>query len=359
MPSIYVIAGETSGDVLGARLMQAFKQKGNHQFFGIGGDMMAKEGLSSLFPMQDLSIMGLVEIIPSLPRIIKHVYKTVDDIVDKQPDVVITIDSPDFCKPVVKRARKKCPNTKFIHYVAPTVWAWRAGRAKTMAKLFDGLICLFPFEPPYFEEYNLKAVFCGHPAIETIPPEQYERVNDHILIFPGSRKGEIKRMAPVFASVYKKMKQMNPSLQARIVALPHLKDDISEEFFGLDVMYVDPTDRYKAMKLAPFALAKSGTTGLELAIAECPHVIAYKMTPVTWTIVKKFVKTKYAHIVNIMEDREIIPECIQDQCNAEDIMNAVLRYDNPDLSYIRQKLAGPNSQLTPSEQAAAFILDII
>lgn len=360
MPSIYIIAGEASGDVLGGRLISSLKElRPDLEFHGIGGDMMQGEGIKSLFPINDLSLMGLIEIVPKLSKLIQRVYQTVNDIADKQPDIVITIDSPDFCKRVAKRARKKCPQTKFIHYVAPTVWAWREGRAKTMAKLFDGLICLFPFEPPYFQKYNLNAQFCGHPAIETIPQNNFERTNDHILIFPGSRSGEVKRMAPIFRDVYQKMKGMNPDLQARVVALPHLKEDISEEFFGLNIAYVDPQDRYLAMKEAPFALAKSGTTGLELAIAECPHIIAYKMHPVTWRLLRKLLKIKYAHIINIMEDEEIIPECIQDRCNSEDIIHAVLRYKNPDLSKIRQKLNGNNPSLKPSQQAAQYILGFL
>ena len=360
MPDIYIIAGEASGDVLGGRLMHALKSRGaDITFHGIGGENMQAQGLTSLFSMQELSLMGVFEIVPKLPKIVKRVYETVDDIAAKQPDIVITIDSPDFCKPVVKRAKKKCPNTKFIHYVAPTVWAWREGRAKKMANLFDGLVCLFPFEPPYFEKYGLKAQFCGHPAIETISPEQLKRTDDHVLIFPGSRSTEVKNMAPVFREVYQKMKGMNPNLQARIVAFPHLKGAIPEEFFGLNVPYVDPADRYKAMKEAPFALAKSGTTGLELAVSECPHMIAYKMNPLTWQLLKRLVKAKYAHLVNIMEDAEIISECLQDKCNVDDIMQAVLHYPNPDLSKIRDKLAGEKPKLTPSEQAAEFISEFI
>ncbi len=352
---IYVIAGEESGDVLGGRVMHVLRQRGVNDFHGIGGSMMQTQGLNSLFPMNDLSVMGLFEILPKLPKLIRNVHKCVDDIVDKQPDIVLTIDSPDFAKPVVKRAKKQCPNTKFIHYVAPTVWAWREGRAKTMAKLFDGLICLFPFEPPYFEKEGLRASFCGHPIIETVNADQLNRDDNHILILPGSRMGEIKRMAPVFAETFMRMKAMNPELKAVIPALPHLKDEIDEHFFGMDVDYINPETRFDAFKTAPFALATSGTVGLELAVAECPHVIAYKMNPLTYFIMKRLVKIDYAHLVNIMEGREIIPERIQNQCNSEDILNAVLSYKNPDLSAIRDTLNGEGDG-TPSDQAADFIL---
>ncbi|PCH99709.1 MAG: lipid-A-disaccharide synthase [Alphaproteobacteria bacterium] len=354
---ICVIAGEESGHVLGARLMTALKEKGNVSFSGIGGDAMENEGLKSLFPMTDLSVMGIFEILPRLPKLIKRINQTVNHIVETQPDIVVTIDSPDFCKRVVRKARKKCPDTKFIHYVAPTVWAWRAGRAKTMAELFDGLICLLPFEPPYFENHGLKAQFCGHPIVEKITADTtLPRNDDHILILPGSRMGEIKRMAPVFSEVFRGMTVMNPGLRAVIPALPHLKDEIAEHFFGMNVDYIDPKTRYDAFQKAPFAIATSGTVGLELAVARCPHVIAYKTNPFTWWIMKRLVKVKYAHLVNIMMGREIIPECIQQRCTADHIMKAVLNYNNPDLSKIRDQLNGTDTKTPPSHQAAEFVI---
>ena len=356
--SIYIIAGEASGDVLGARLMHALKIKGNYEFNGIAGDLMIEQGMHSMFPISDLSVMGVFEILPRLPKLIKRINQTVADIIHKQPDIVVTIDSPDFCKRVVKKAKKQCPNTKFIHYVAPTVWAWRSGRSKVMAEIFDGLICLFPFEPEYFERHGLRAQFCGHPIVETINDTEQKRPDNHILILPGSRAGEVKRMSPIFAEVFQKMKAMNPDLKAVIPALSYLKDDIDDHFFGMDVSYIDPKTRFDAFKTAPFALATSGTVGLELAVAQCPHVIAYKMNPLTWHVIKKMVKVKYAHLVNIMEGREVIPECIQDKCDADDIMRAVLSYQNPDLSAVRDRLAGANGK-PPSVQAAEFIIDFL
>lgn len=352
---IVILAGEESGDVLGGRLIHALKAQGDFAITGVGGTTMMQNGMDSLFPMQDLSVMGLIEIMPRLPLLIKRIRQTVRHIIHTQPDIVVTIDSPDFCKRVVKKARKKCPRTKFIHYVAPTVWAWRQGRAKTMAEIFDGLICLFPFEPSYFERHGLKAQYCGHPVIETfaaIPPQS--RLDDHILILPGSRKGEIKRMAPVFAETFKRLHALNPSLEGRIVALPHLKEMIEEHFLGMNVTYVSPDDRYQAFMKAPFALATSGTVGLELAVAECPHIIAYKTNPLTWWILKRMVRVKYAHLANIMEDREVIPECLQDQCNPDAILKAMEDYGTLDLSRIYYKIVGGTPDL-PSVQAARFV----
>lgn len=357
--SIYIIAGEESGDVLGGRLMSSLHQKGAFLFHGIGGNAMTGQGLNSLFSMTDLSVMGIFEIVPRLPKLIERINQTVADIIEKQPDIVITIDAPDFSKRVVKKAKSHCPNTKFIHYVAPTVWAWREGRAKVMAQLYDGLICLLPFEPSYFQKEGLNASFCGHPIVETIDNTQTRRSDDHILILPGSRISEIKRMAPIFAKVFMRMKAMNPNLKAVIPVLPHLKDEIDDHFFGMDVTYIDPKTRFDAFKMAPFALATSGTVGLELAVAQCPHVIAYKMNPLTWHLLKFFVKIRMAHLVNIMEGKIVIRNAFKMNAHQSQIMNAVMHYPNPDLSAVRDKLAGAKTNSPPSIQAAEFVMSYL
>lgn len=358
--SVYIIAGETSGDVLGARLMSALADMGDFSFDGIGGTQMTENGLQSLFPMHDLSVMGIFEILPKLPQLMKRINQTVRDITEKQPDIVITVDSPDFCKRVVKKTRGKCPKTRFIHYVAPTVWAWREGRAETMADLFDGLICLLPFEPPYFEKYALKAAFCGHPIVETLPQTNTaERVANNILILPGSRIGEVNKMAPVFASVYRELHAEYPSLHASVVALPHVREHIERHFSGLDITYIAPNLRFEAFQHAGFAMATSGTVGLELAVAQCPHIVAYKMNPVTFLLAKWLVKTPYAHLVNIMEGKEIIPEFIQHNCTADNILHGLNDLQKQNLQSVRAKLCGADINTAPSVQAAKFVTEFL
>lgn len=354
--SVYMIAGEASGDILGGRLLAALKAKETNLIIrGIGGDNMQSHGLHSLFPMEELSVMGLTEVLPRIPDLLKRINQTAQDIIHHQPDIVITIDSPDFVKRVVKKTRVKCQNTKFIHYVAPSVWAWRAGRAKTMAKLYDGLICLLPFEPPYFEKEGLRSAFCGHPAIETIDAHQNERNPNRLLILPGSRLGEVSKMAPVFAETLEKLRQSNHELKASIVALLHVKPIIEDTFKDIQIDYIKPESRFAAFKTAGKALATSGTVGLELAVAGCPHVIAYQMSPLTYWIGKRMVKVDYGHLVNIMEGREVIPEYIQDNCTSDNLTRAIQNLDIPELTSIRQKLSGSNPGLLPSEQAADFV----
>ena len=225
---ICVIAGEASGDLIGGSLMSALKKLSNVPivFTGIGGEKMREEGLNSLFPINDLSIMGIFELLPHIPKLLRRINETVAHINLEKPDAVVTIDSPGFALRVANRVKNS--HTRLIHYVAPSVWAWNAWRAKKMSRSLDRVLTLFHFEPPYFEKHGLKSAFCGHPATETISSDSFERHNDHVLIFPGSRTAEVKKMAPVFASVYQKMKTMNPDLQARIVAFPEFKEEIEE-----------------------------------------------------------------------------------------------------------------------------------
>jgi lipid-A-disaccharide synthase len=354
---IYIIAGEESGDVLGTRLIQSLQQTSDFDFRGIGGHGMQSAGLKTIFPMDELSVMGLFEIVPKLPNLIKRINQTVDDIAEHSPDIIITIDSPDFCKRVVKKARSRVPNTtRFIHYVAPTVWAWRAGRAATMAELFDGLICLLPFEPPYFEREGLNAKFCGHPLTEAISNEQYERDPSEILILPGSRRGEVARMGPIFAKVFEHMQNNYPKLKASIVALPHVRSEIEGFFKQCNPTYIDPSKRFDAFKKAGFALATSGTVGLELAVAQCPHIVAYKVNSLTYQVARHMIKTPYAHLVNIMEGQELVPEFMQNKCSVDNILNGLNTMQKQDFTLIRDKLSGETPSKTPSQQAADFIL---
>jgi len=355
--SVYIIAGEVSGDILGGRLLEALKTiHPDIHIHGIGGSMMQEQGVNSLFPMAELSVMGVAEILPKLLHFLRRIRQTADDIIAKQPDIVVTIDSPDFTKHVVKRARPHCSNTNFVHYVAPSVWAWRAGRAKTMAKLYDGLICLLPFEPPYFEQQNLRTEFCGHPAVEIVQfGKQENRDNNHLLILPGSRRGEVSRMAPIFAQTLGLLRHNQPDLRASIVALPHVQDIITNAFLGQDVNYITPDERFYTFQTTGKALATSGTVGLELAVAGCAHVIAYKMNLVTFWLARRLVKTKYVHLVNIMENKAVVPEYLQKNAMAKNLCHGLQNLNSGDLYGIRSKLAGKSPELPPSMQAALFV----
>lgn len=381
--SVYCIAGEASGDALGAGLIKALRAKANQPMVlhGVGGPAMIASGLTSLFPMKDLSVMGVFEVLPRLPLLLSRIKQTARDIIAKQPNVVVTIDSPDFCHRVIKRVRKQCPNTKFIHYVAPTVWAWRPERAQKLATLVDGVMCLFPFEPAYFTPYGLKAVCVGHPAValaQAIPADKsvfcdkYDLIEAQmptaITLLFGSRLGELRRLGHVLFEAAQIILTEWPSLTIYVPAVPHLLPYI-KQLIGRDQRFVlvDPQDRYMAISLSGAALATSGTIGLELAMLNVPHSVAYKLNPLTLKFARRMVKVKFMHLVNILLNRLVVPEFLQEAADP-----AILATTTLDLLADRngaatgQRLAFNQARAllngaghgTPSEQAAAFVLSL-
>lgn len=371
---VYIIAGEASGDFLGAQLMQSLKEKQPDMIFsGIGGALMQRQGLSSLFPMNELSIMGVAEILPKIPHMLKRIKQTVEDIEGKQPDVIITIDAPDFSFRVQKKIKKRGKvQSKQIHYVAPTVWAWRPKRAQKIAQFLDGLICLFPFEPPYFEKEGLKAIAVGHPMMETDIVEAKalnigQGNTKKLGVFFGSRQGEIKRMSAVLLEAVNKISKTEPSLELIVPTLPHLENKIRDLLKDTNIPYhvlTDSEQKWPTFKSCDTAIAVSGTVGLELAVANIPHLITYKMNPLTFHLLKYILTTKYAHLANIMLQKEVVPEFIQMNCTSNNIANkAIELLSNNDMravqqnkfDIVRQEL-GQNKK--SSDIAADFIFSV-
>lgn len=378
---VYLIAGEPSGDLLGSRLMRALRRKtaGNVAFFGLGGDTMEAEGLKPLFDISDLAIMGLIEVIPSIPKVLRHIKETVADILRVQPDIVITIDSWSFSARVHQKLRQLKTGIPQLHYVAPQVWAWKKKRAKTMYKYIDALMTLLPQEPKYFTPYHLETVFVGHPVIESEVLQadgnefrrQYQIPDNKkiITILPGSRHNEVGRLLPVFAEAARRLLAQNPDFYfviptVRTVA-SHVKAEAAK--LNLPLLVVESQqDRYNAFRASSAAIAASGTVALELAICHIPHIIGYKVSPLTAFIADKFLKIQFVNLSNIMLGREVVPELLQEQC----IAGNIVRYINELLShgelYHRQmdgfdkvKALLSNGEQTPSDNAADFILDLI
>jgi lipid-A-disaccharide synthase len=329
---ICVIAGEPSGDFLGGKLIAALKAvEPDARFSGVGGHHMAAAGMESLFSYQQLAVMGIAEVLPKLPTLIARIRQTINHIKQTKPDVVVTIDSPDFSFRVLKAVRKMENPPKLIHYVAPTVWAWREGRAAKIAQFLDGLICLFDFEPPYFEKYGLRSAAVGHPLVEgaamkadgAVYREEAGIASRETIVgvLFGSRKGELRRTGPILRDAIARMADELLVLP-HVVAptLPHLKDDVFEllkDYRGAIHIETDPAHKWDAFKSMNVALAVSGTVGLELAALKVPHVIGYRASPLTAFIAKRLVKVKYAHLANIMADEAIVPEFIQEKCKPE------------------------------------------
>lgn len=376
---IYLIAGEPSGDLLGSRLMRAIRSKTDNQveFYGLGGDTMEQEGLNSLFDITDLAVMGLIEVIPSIPRVLKRIKQTLEDIAKTKPDIVITIDSWSFCARIHKALRKQNSGIKQIHYVAPQVWAWKKRRAKTMYKYVDALLALLPNEPPYFTKHHLPTYFVGHPVIESdalkadgqsfrqkynIPPHK-----QIISILPGSRHTEVVKLLPDFIQAAKILGEQNPDI---VFALPTVKTVINRVKHLVKnssvPLYVLETeaDRYSAFQASSAAIAASGTVALELAICNIPHIIAYKVAPLTYLIAKYLVKIKYVNLTNILLKKSIIPELLQEQCTPQNIVNNINEllktgslYDTQMQGFSDVKSYLSSGSQTPSQNAADIILE--
>ncbi len=372
---VCIIAGEASGDFLGSKLMQAMP---GCTFTGIGGPQMNAAGLSSLFPYEELSVMGVAEILPRLPQLLARIQQAAEHIVATKPDIVVTIDSPDFCFRVIRAAKKRMMQPpKFVHYVAPTVWAWREGRAEKISRFLDGLICLFDFEPPYFEKYGLKSVAVGHPLVEGDAlkadgarfREEFGITSGETIVgvLFGSRRGELKRTGPVLREAITALAG-RMSIPPHIVAptLPHVYPmvmDLLRDYPGPIHVFTDAEHKWDAFKSFDVAMATSGTVGLELAALQLPHVIGYKMNPITAMLVKRLVKVRYAHLANIMADREIVPEFIQDNCRPDLIADKAFQLfidpaaQKADMAGIAFRL-GAGQEKTPSQKAADFLLSL-
>lgn len=378
---IYLIAGEPSGDLLGSRLMRALKEKtgGQVSFFGLGGDTMEREGLKPLFDISDLAVMGLAEVIPSIPLVLKRIEQTIEDIKAHQPDIVITIDSWSFCSRIHKKLRRLDLGIPQMHYVAPQVWAWKKHRAKTMYHYVDELLTLLPQEPPYFIKHHLKTIFVGHPVIESEALTADGAAFRHkfnisedkqiISILPGSRKTEVAKLLPDFLKAAELLQESNPDI---FFALPtvktvakRVKEYVKKSKLPMVVLETE-ADRYNAFQASSAAIAASGTVALELAICNIPHIIAYKVSPLTYFLAKHLVKIKYVNLTNILLNKPVVPELLQENCTPEKIVREIHELLKNGQAYEKQMegFAEVKAHLscgnqTPSQNAADAVLDLI
>ncbi len=378
---VYLIAGEPSGDLLGSRLMRALRKKTNGavEFYGIGGDTMEAEGLTSLFDISDLAVMGLVEVIPSIPKILRHIKNTVEDIQKIKPDIVVTVDSWSFSARVHKKLRRLKTGIPQLHYVAPQVWAWKKKRARTMYKYIDALMTLLPQEPKYFTPYHLETVFVGHPVIESEVllasgddfRRKYGVAEDKkvICVLPGSRHNEVSLLFPVFAEAAKQLLEKDPNLYFVIPTVKTVSQRVRKyaEELNLPITIVESQqDRYSAFRAASAAIAASGTVALELAIIHVPHIVAYKVSKLTAFIVSKIMKIQFVNLSNIMLGREIVPELLQQRCVAGNIIHYITEllqkkdlYQKQMADFDKVKKLLECGKQTPSENAADFVLKLI
>lgn len=376
----FIIAAENSGDALGARIMEALLQKDKEiEFIGIGGDKMEALGLKSLFDMKQLSVMGFFEVLPHIPKFIKLINETAKNIINSKTDLVITIDAPDFCFRVAKKIKALEARPKLIHVVAPSVWAYRPKRAAKIAKIYDHLLTLLPFEPPYFEKEGLEATFIGHPVIE----EGFEKGNREefrkkynikpneklILVMPGSRRSEVAKLMNIFSETLKILKSNLSNVSAVIAATPRFYDELNTLSKTMPVKTIvvsDKNEKIDAYSAADAGIIKSGTSAVEVAIAGLPMVVAYKVSPISAFIARMVLKTKFANLINIILQKEVVPELLQEKCEPNKIADEVIKLienrdvrENQKASFIEAVKMLASESGTPSEKAAEIILSYI
>ncbi|CAA6603102.1 Lipid-A-disaccharide synthase [Rhodospirillaceae bacterium LM-1] len=377
----FLIAGEPSGDFLASRLMSALRGATDAQvsFEGVGGENMASQGLQSLFPIADLSVMGLVEVLPRLPLILKRLDQTMSAIERFQPHAVITVDSWGFTGRVARALHKRGSRIPRIHYVAPMVWAWKENRAKGVARYVNRLLALFPHELPYFQRHGLDTVCVGHPVIESgagagdaVAFRERHGIGRDVpllAVLPGSRMGEVKRLLPVFERAAARIAAKHPGLMALVPTV----DTVAGLVASATANWSVPTfvlrgmqEKYDAFAAARAAMAASGTVALELAMARLPHVVAYKLNPITVMAARRLFKIPYVNLSNILLERLAVPELIQEDCTPERLSDEVLalmadgerrQRQIEDLDEAMRRLGQGGA--SPSQRAAQAVLEMI
>lgn len=378
-PLVFLVAGEPSGDALGARLMAALKRRteGRVRFAGVGGEAMAGEGLASLFPMSELTVMGAAEVLPRLPAILRRIRETAAHALAAAPAAVVTIDSPDFSFRVGRRLAG-C-GIPLVHYVAPSVWAWRPGRARRIARFLDHLLALLPFEPPYFEREGLRCTFVGHPVLESGAGagdgpgfRRRHGVSEGaplVAVLPGSRTSEVTRLLPVFAATVARLIAECPELRLVVATVPAVAEAVRRAVAGWPappLVVAGEREKYDAFAAADAALAASGTVALELAMAGTPAVIAYRMNWLTAWLAKRLIRVSFVNIVNLVLERPAVPEFLLDRCTPDNLVPAVRHLlDHAEARQAQKAAAGQALELLglggppPSERAAEVVLETI
>lgn len=377
VPHIFLIAGEESGDRLGAALIAALRERtqGRVRFSAVGGEHIAEQGVPSLFPLGDLAIVGFTAIPPKLPLILRRIREAAEAVVMERPDVLVIIDSPDFTHRVARKVRKRAPGIPIVDYVCPSVWAWRPGRAKTMRAYVDHVLCLLPFEPEALKRLDgPPGTYVGHPLIERVDelrPNAAEAVRRTgeppvLLVLPGSRSGEIRRLGAVFGAAAGMVGAKIGALEVVVPAVPRLADVVSAAVRNWPVaarVVVEPAEKLSAFRIARAALSKSGTSTLELALAGVPMVTAYKVSVPEAVAARLLVMVESVILANLVMGERIVPEFLQWDCTPERLAAAVLPLlsDTPERrrqvdGFRRLDTAMAVGKGPPSSHAAAVVL---
>ena len=374
-PKIYIVAGEPSGDILGDQLIKSLQTKFDSPIFnGVGGEKMQSNNFRSLFDMSHISIFGIFPVIKKIFFLLRKINDVVNDIVQIKPDIIILIDSPDFNHRVAKKVKRYLPDIPIICYVAPTVWAWRHGRAKKMSKYFNYLLSVIPFEVNFFEKYGLKTTYVGHPFIEKVKKiddknfsNQFDLLNgDKTIIFlPGSRRSEIERHSPIMSQAIDYLRSQDLKINI-LIATGHKQLNQIREYFPDIKVITDDNEKYSLFKIADFACAASGTVTLELGLTETPTIVIYKMDKFTWFFISRMVKVKFVSLVNLILGRESSKELLQDNYTKENLIDEINKLlldseiQKKQIEDLREfKLIMKKNINNPSENASNIIKNIL
>jgi lipid-A-disaccharide synthase len=378
---VFIIAGEPSGDALGGALIAALRERVGDRLrvAGIGGERMRKEGVDSLVPLADLAVAGIAEVLPRARVILRHVRETVAAIQAAPPDAVVTIDSSGFSWRIAHGLRRRGVRQPLIHYVAPMVWAWRGGRARRMARWYDHLLALLPFEPPYFERVGLGCTFVGHPVIDSeaangdaerfraayaIAPETLV-----LTVLPGSRGGEVRRLMPIFGDTLRLLQAAIGEFRVAVPTVETVAEAVSagmRDWPGRPILLRGDAAKYDAFAASRAALAASGTVALELAMAALPMTVAYRLSPLTEAVIRHTVKVRQANLINLLLGRTLVAEHLGPDCMPERLAGTLVeligdervRAAHREGYDAAMRLLGAGS-LSPSLKAADTILEII
>ena len=372
MKKIFILTGEASGDRLATSVISKLKkEKPNIEYLSVGGSYLKSLGIRSIFDLKDITYLGFTTVLLNIFKIKKKIDFTVDEIIKFNPDVLFSVDSPDFTLRVAEKVKKLNKNIKTIHYVAPQVWIWRKNRVKKIKKFIDHILLLFNFEKKYFDDENIKNTFVGHPLIEKDQKVKTDLTNiitrdkKIISIFPGSRKSEINVLLPIQLKFIKLMNNKDPNYFYVFHSTDENKKIIMNHFETADLKNIDivSDENIKSQILSNsiFAVCKSGTASLQVCNANVPSIIVYKLSFINFMIFKLLVNVKYANIINIINNREVIPELLQGECNAQEIYKSVVFFlKNPDymkkqLDDCKKTLEGIRSKTSSSAEAASIL----
>ena len=371
MKRIFILTGEPSGDKLASTVISKLKlENPDIEYLAVGGSHLKKLGISSIFDLKEITYLGFTAVLLNIFKIKSKINKTVDEIIKFNPDILFSVDSPDFTLRVAERVKKINSNIKTIHYVAPQVWVWRKNRVKKIKNFIDHILLLFDFEKKYFDEENVKNTFVGHPLIEkkdsiTKLDNVMTKYKDVISIFPGSRKSEIDVLLPILFNFIKKMNTNSQNYDYFIHTnednVNYINNKVNEiKIKNIEVIF-DEDIKEQVLSNSVFAVCKSGTVSLQVSNSKVPSIIIYKLSFINFMIFKMLVNVKFANIINIINNREVIPELLQDECNADEIYKSVtymLKHPGlikKQLNECSKTLEGIKSKTSSSEEACLVL----